>query len=223
MAVIKTQVRSGVYYDSARLMQLQRTLANLPGVEDAGVIMGTETNKELLARVDLLSPEAINSRENDLVIVVSSDDPKIAEEAIAKVVARLQALKDHGQAHTLVFLSGRSGRLRQRLLRRFLQAYGSPNLLHAPTGLDSASRAVYLQQGMHEGLAYDLDRTRYLVSFGANLLEGWGSPAGEGGGAFGAEGAGALGGVGRRQEDALAQAVQRAGRGVVHAGRVIDE
>ena len=98
------------------------------------------------------------------------------EEAIAKVVARLQALKDHGQAHTLVFLSGRSGRLRQRLLRRFLQAYGSPNLLHAPTGLDSASRAVYLQQGMHEGLAYDLDRTRYLVSFGANLLEGWGSP-----------------------------------------------
>src|SRR5574340_1117656 len=85
MAVIKTQVRSGVYYDSARLMQLQRTLANLPGVDDAGVVMGTETNKELLDRVDLLSPVAINSHENDLVIVVRSDDPKVAEEAIAKV------------------------------------------------------------------------------------------------------------------------------------------
>jgi len=98
------------------------------------------------------------------------------EEAIGKVVARLQALKDDGQAHTLAFLSGRSGYLRQRLLRRFLQAYGSPNLLRTPTGLDSASRATFLQQGMQEGLAYDLDRTRYLISFGANLLEGWGSP-----------------------------------------------
>lgn len=91
MAVIKTQVRSGVYYDSARLMQLQRTLANLPGVDDAGVVMGTETNKELLDRVDLLSPEAINSHENDLVIVVRSDDPKVAEEAIAKVDELLTA------------------------------------------------------------------------------------------------------------------------------------
>lgn len=97
MAVIKTQIRTGVYYDSARLMQLQRTLANLSGIIDAGVIMGTETNKELLARVDLLSPEAINSRENDLVIVVSSDDPKIAEEAIAKVDELLTARKDSAE------------------------------------------------------------------------------------------------------------------------------
>jgi len=94
MAVIKTQVRSGVYYDSARLMQLQRTLATLPGVVDAGVVMGTETNKELLARVDLLSPEADNSRENDLVIVVSSEDPKVADDAIAKVDDLLTARSD---------------------------------------------------------------------------------------------------------------------------------
>lgn len=94
MAVIKTQVRTGVYYDSARLMQLQRTLANLPGVDDAGVVMGTETNKELLERVDLLSPEAINSRENDLVIVVRADEEKVAEEAMAQVDDLLTAKKD---------------------------------------------------------------------------------------------------------------------------------
>lgn len=94
MTVIKTQVRTGVYYDSARLMQLQRTLANLPGVDDAGVVMGTETNKELLDRVDLLSPEAINSRENDLVIVVRADEEKVAEEAMAQVDDLLTAKKD---------------------------------------------------------------------------------------------------------------------------------
>jgi len=56
--------------------------------------MGTETNKELLARVDLLSPEADNSRENDLVIVVSSEDPKVADDAIAKVDDLLTARSD---------------------------------------------------------------------------------------------------------------------------------
>jgi FdrA protein len=45
MAIIKAQVRSGAYYDSAFLMQMQRSLSDAPGIQDAGVVMGTETNK----------------------------------------------------------------------------------------------------------------------------------------------------------------------------------
>lgn len=93
MAVIKAQIRTGVYYDSAVLMQLQRSLAGLPGVGDAGVIMGTDTNKELLERIDLVSPEVTNSRENDLVIVVRADSEAIADGAIAKVDELLTAKK----------------------------------------------------------------------------------------------------------------------------------
>ena len=37
MAVTKAEVRSGAYYDSVVLMQLQRSLIALPGVVDAGV------------------------------------------------------------------------------------------------------------------------------------------------------------------------------------------
>ena len=48
MATIKTEIRTGAYYDSVILMQLQRTLADLPDVLDAGVVMGTNANKELL-------------------------------------------------------------------------------------------------------------------------------------------------------------------------------
>ena len=48
MSIIKTEIRSGAYYDSVILMQLQRSLAELAGVEDAGVVMGTEANLELL-------------------------------------------------------------------------------------------------------------------------------------------------------------------------------
>jgi len=93
VAIIKTQIRSGVYYDSAKLMQLQRSLAGLPGVLDAGVVMGTESNKELLAHIDLNTTEVQASKPDDLVIVVKSESAQVAEEAIGKVDELLAARK----------------------------------------------------------------------------------------------------------------------------------
>ncbi len=93
MSVIKAEIRSGVYYDSAVLMQLQRSLADLPGVEDAGVIMGTPTNKELLMRVNLVTPEVEQAKENDLVIVVRAGDEKSAGDALQRVDELLSARK----------------------------------------------------------------------------------------------------------------------------------
>ena len=85
MAMIKTEIRSGAYYDSVVLMQLQRALADLPQVEDAGVVMGTEANLELLDQTGLLVDEIKNARPDDLVIVVKAEDAKTAGEALAKV------------------------------------------------------------------------------------------------------------------------------------------
>ncbi len=85
MAFIKAQVKSGVYYDSAFLMQAQRTLADLPGIQDAGVVMGTEGNKELLAHINLLCPEAEAAKPDDLVIVVRGETEEAAELALARV------------------------------------------------------------------------------------------------------------------------------------------
>ena len=85
MPVIKSQIRSGSYYDSAFLMQLQRSLSILPGVQDAGVVMGTEGNKELLAHIHLLSPEVDSARPDDLIIAVRAEDEAAAENAIGQV------------------------------------------------------------------------------------------------------------------------------------------
>lgn len=93
MSVIKAEVRSGVYYDSAMLMQLQRSLADLPGVEDAGVIMGTPTNKELLARVNLITPEVEQAKENDLVIVIRAGEERAVNDALMRVDELLTARK----------------------------------------------------------------------------------------------------------------------------------
>ncbi len=85
MSVILSEIRPGAYYDSVVLMQLQRALADLPGVEDAGVVMGTEANKELLAQVDLLTPEAKAAAADDLVIVVKAETKEAALAALAQV------------------------------------------------------------------------------------------------------------------------------------------
>jgi FdrA protein len=85
MAVIKAEVRSGAYYDSIVLMQLQRALAEQPGVEDAGVVMGTGANKELLAQSSLLVAEAEAAGNDDLIIVVRGADQASAQAALARV------------------------------------------------------------------------------------------------------------------------------------------
>lgn len=93
MAMIKTEIRRGVYYDSARLMQLQRSLAGLPEILDAGVVMGTDSNKELLAHIGLDTPEVQASKPDDLVIVVKSEKSQAAEDAIGQVDSLLAARK----------------------------------------------------------------------------------------------------------------------------------
>lgn len=85
MAVTKADVRSGAYYDSVVLMQLQRSLAALPGILDAGVVMGTEANKAILAQTGLLPQEARASGADDLVIVVQGQDRDSVQAALNQV------------------------------------------------------------------------------------------------------------------------------------------
>ena len=85
MTMIKAEIRTGAYYDSAFLMQLQRSMAGLPGVQDAGVVMGTESNKEILAHIDLLPAEARAAKPDDLVVVVRAEDAAAAEAALGQL------------------------------------------------------------------------------------------------------------------------------------------
>ena len=85
MAVIKVEVRSGAYYDSVVLMQLQRSLADQASVLDAGVVMGTDANKDLLTQSDLLAPAAQAAAADDLVIVVRAEDDAAAQAALDRV------------------------------------------------------------------------------------------------------------------------------------------
>ncbi|MCI0552280.1 MAG: hypothetical protein L0287_15120, partial [Anaerolineae bacterium] len=84
MTIIKSDVRRGAYYDSVVLMQLQRGLLGLPGVIDAGVVMATQANRELLASNNLL-PDSVTANSDDLLVVVKANDDSSAADAIGKV------------------------------------------------------------------------------------------------------------------------------------------
>jgi len=66
-------------------MQLQRSLIALPDVLDAGVVMGTDANKDILAQSGLLTPKARAAVADDLVVVVRAKDNAAALAALDQV------------------------------------------------------------------------------------------------------------------------------------------
>ncbi len=89
MTAIRSEVRPGAYFDSAVLMRLQRALAELPGVADAGVVMATPANCELLDQSGLYD-KAPGAGPNDLLIVVKGETEAAAAAALGQVDALLQ-------------------------------------------------------------------------------------------------------------------------------------
>ena len=86
---IQVQIRQGAFHDSVVLMQLQKALIALPGVLDAGVVMGTEANKQVLRQSDLLTEEARAARAEDLIVSVRAETDATARAALDQVDALL--------------------------------------------------------------------------------------------------------------------------------------
>jgi len=87
---VRCAVRPGSYHDSVVLMRLQRSLAALPGVLDAGVVMATPANRELLAASGLIPEEESAAGPHDLLIAVKAESEEAAGEALSRIDALLQ-------------------------------------------------------------------------------------------------------------------------------------
>ncbi len=92
MTATRHEIRQGAYYDSVVLMQLQRSLVQLEGVEDAGVVMATQANREVLAAAGF-TLEGVEAKPDDLLIVVRAASEAAALSAIGKVDELLKARK----------------------------------------------------------------------------------------------------------------------------------
>jgi FdrA protein len=81
-------VRAGSYHDSIVLMRLQRALAALPGVIDAGAIMATPANRAQLAAGGFELPA--NANPDDLLVAVKAESETAAAAALSRVDALLR-------------------------------------------------------------------------------------------------------------------------------------
>jgi succinyl-CoA synthetase alpha subunit len=88
--VIRNEVRRGCYLDSVVLMRVARALSALPGIAEAGLMIGTAANKEILGEAGVLADAGARAGPADLIIAVAA----ASEEAAAAAMAEAQRLLD---------------------------------------------------------------------------------------------------------------------------------
>ncbi len=93
-------------------------------------------------------------------------------EALRIVSDQLQTLRQQGQTHSVAFLHGEARGQMRGLIERFMQAYGSPNVISQESLGEGAARLTsLLTQGINGLPIYDLNHANYVMAFGGNLLE----------------------------------------------------
>ncbi len=144
---IKAKVVSGRYFDSVSLMRVAREVLQMPGVEDAAVVMATAKNKEIVDASGLLLPEFKNAAENDLLICVKADNEKTADAGLAQAETVLSAKTKTGE----------TGAFRPRSLAGALAEHPDTNLvlISVPGQYASAEARKTLEAGRHVMLFSD--------------------------------------------------------------------
>jgi FdrA protein len=89
MMVVINEIRRGFYLDSVALMRIARTLAALPGIEEAGLMLGTPANKDILRLAGVLGEAGNKAGPADLVIALRASDDAAARAAMGEALRRL--------------------------------------------------------------------------------------------------------------------------------------
>ncbi len=98
------------------------------------------------------------------------------DEAIETVARALRDIRERDEPHTVAFLDGEeSNGLMRTLIKRFLEAYGSPNYIAKTSSVMDEHLMKSVPLDDREGF-YDLGRAKYVLSFGFNFIETFYSP-----------------------------------------------
>ncbi len=97
------------------------------------------------------------------------------QEAIQTVAKKLTELRSQNRPHHLLFLHGGIRGLFGKLVHQFMNAYGSPNIISTRSGIYQPL-SLALMHGENFRPAYDFANTRFILSFGNDLLGTEGPP-----------------------------------------------
>jgi FdrA protein len=74
MSVVLNEVQRATYFDSIVLMRISRQIAALPGVEEAGLIIATPANKDILRKAGILAENGDKAESGDLILALRAKD-----------------------------------------------------------------------------------------------------------------------------------------------------
>ena len=142
MSVVLNEIRRATYFDSLVLMRIARQVAALPGVEEAGLIIGTPANKDILREADILGPEGDAAEPGDLILALRASDAAAGKSALAEA-KRLLEQPVASQATTSLVSS--------RTLRAAVEALPGANLalISVPGDFAAAEARKALRLGLN--------------------------------------------------------------------------
>jgi FdrA protein len=98
MSTIVNDVRRGYFLDSVALMRISRNVAELPGVEEAALMMGTPANKAIMSDAGLMAAEGETATGGDLILGIRATDASAAADALTAAADLLTAPKGSGDS-----------------------------------------------------------------------------------------------------------------------------
>ncbi|MCG8618811.1 MAG: molybdopterin-dependent oxidoreductase, partial [Desulfobacterales bacterium] len=98
------------------------------------------------------------------------------EEAISIVAGKLADIRKDGASDTLGVITGSTAGSMPALFKRFLDAFGSPNAYEMPSLEANLQLTAATLHGAGNTIGFDLENSDFVLSFGAGIIEGWGSP-----------------------------------------------
>lgn len=98
-------------------------------------------------------------------------------EAFDMLAGRISTQRRKGAPEAVAAIDGSpEGTTVSELVKRLMRAVGSPNYVRPPSICDTYRMGNLLMQGTLSPMAYDLENSDFVLSFGCGLLEGWGAP-----------------------------------------------
>ena len=91
MEITLNIVFQGFYKDSVALMRLSRDLAAMDGVNEAGLMMGSPSNKQILKDAGLLADEGAAAEGGDLILAIRAKNSASAQKAANEIEPRIKS------------------------------------------------------------------------------------------------------------------------------------
>ena len=139
------RVKQREYYDSVRLMRTAEMVRRQEGVQEAMLVMATESNKQLLEAAGLPAGEAAQATPNDLVIAIVAKSEEAAERAMEEAERLLKERAAAGERHVYRTLTSALGAMRG----------GNLALISVPGEYAAAEARRALESGLHVMLFSD--------------------------------------------------------------------